>query len=63
MKIAIVGCGFVVDYDLAALFINPELELVGVTDRDDERAGRFAVSHSAPKFGSIDESSPMRASS
>jgi predicted dehydrogenase len=55
MKIAIVGCGFVADYYLATLPGYPELELVGVTDRDSDRAARFAAFHSVPRYGSLED--------
>ena len=50
MKIAIVGCGFVADYYLATLPTYPDLELIGVTDRDPDRAARFAAFHSVPQY-------------
>jgi predicted dehydrogenase len=42
MRIAFVGCGFVADYYCSTLPNYPELELVGVMDRDADRASRFA---------------------
>jgi predicted dehydrogenase len=42
VRIALVGCGFVADYYLSTLPNYPELELVGVTDRNAERAAKFA---------------------
>ncbi|MBE7186031.1 MAG: gfo/Idh/MocA family oxidoreductase, partial [Methylobacterium mesophilicum] len=38
MRIAIVGCGFVADYYMTTLVNHPGLALVGVHDRDGERA-------------------------
>ncbi len=55
MRIAIVGCGFVADYYLKTLPNHPELELVGVMDRDQERASRFAAYHSVPVYLSLEE--------
>jgi predicted dehydrogenase len=55
MRIAIVGCGFVADYYVATLRGYPEIEVVGVTDRDPERAARFAAFHSLARYGSLDE--------
>jgi len=55
MNIAIVGCGFVADYYLATLPSYPDLQLIGVTDRDADRASRFAGFHSVPRYGSIDD--------
>lgn len=42
MRIAIIGCGFVADYYLNTLGHHPELELLGVFDRDAERLLRFS---------------------
>jgi len=55
MNIAIVGCGFVADYYLATLPIYPDLKLIGVTDRNPDRAARLAAFHSVPRFGSLDD--------
>ena len=38
MKIAIVGCGFVSDYYLSTLKNHPEIELVAVYDKNQERS-------------------------
>jgi predicted dehydrogenase len=54
MRIAIVGCGFVADYYKRTLANHPELELVGVTDRDLPRMARFAEFHGVPTFRSVD---------
>jgi predicted dehydrogenase len=55
MRVAIVGCGFVADYYVRTLPARPELELIGVMDRDAERAGRFARYYSLSRYGSLDE--------
>ena len=55
MNIAIVGCGFVADYYLSTLPAYPELKLIGVTDRDPDRAMRFAAFHGVSWFGSLDD--------
>jgi predicted dehydrogenase len=55
MRVAIVGCGFVADYYVRTLPVHPELELVGVMDRDAERAERFARYYSLSRFDSLDE--------
>jgi len=55
MRIAIVGCGFVADYYLKTLPNHPELELVGVMDRDQDRASKFAAYHSVPVYLSLEE--------
>lgn len=55
MNIAIVGCGFVADYYLKTLPLHPELHLIGVTDRDPDRATRFSAYHSIPVYRSLAE--------
>ena len=55
MNFAIVGCGFVADYYLTTLAAYPQLKLIGVTDRDPDRATRFADFHGVPRIGSLDE--------
>ncbi len=55
MNIAIVGCGFVADYYLTTLPGHPGLKLIGVTDRDPDRAARFAQFHHVHKFASLDD--------
>jgi predicted dehydrogenase len=45
MRIAIIGCGFVADLYMATLARHPQLELIGVFDRDPVRAARFAAFH------------------
>lgn len=55
MKIAIVGCGYVADYYVKTLSLHPELELVGVMDRDPERVARFSAYYSLPTYSSFDE--------
>ena len=55
MNIAIVGCGFVADYYLLTLPNHPELQLLGVMDRNDQRAQSFAEFHSASKYDSLDQ--------
>jgi predicted dehydrogenase len=45
MRIAFVGCGYVADFYFKTLANHPELELVGVMDRDHARMERFAKFH------------------
>ncbi|EKQ70213.1 putative dehydrogenase [Leptolyngbyaceae cyanobacterium JSC-12] len=54
-RIAIVGCGFVADYYVKTLPGHPQLELVGVMDRIQERADKFSAYHSVPAYKSFDE--------
>ncbi len=55
MRIAIVGCGYVADFYLKTLANHPQLELVGVFDRDLERMHRFARYHKVTTYGSLPE--------
>lgn len=55
MQIAIVGCGYVADFYLTTLPNHPELELLGITDRDEDRAARFAAHHSVRRFRDLGE--------
>jgi predicted dehydrogenase len=55
MQFAIVGCGYVADFYLATLANHPDLELVGVYDRDPDRGRRFADFHSRRLYKSYDE--------
>jgi predicted dehydrogenase len=55
MNLAIVGCGFVADYYLATLKLHPELKVLGVTDKLDERADVLAASYNVPKYASLDQ--------
>jgi predicted dehydrogenase len=55
MRVAIVGCGFVADYYVRTLPVHPELEVVGVMDRDADRAERFARYYSLSRYDSLDE--------
>jgi predicted dehydrogenase len=49
MRIAIVGCGYVANFYLKTLPLYPELQLLGVMDRDDQRA------FSTRRFHSLDD--------
>lgn len=53
--VAIVGCGFVADFYLRTLANYACLELVGVTDRDEERTARVATHHQVAAYRSLDE--------
>jgi predicted dehydrogenase len=55
MGVAIVGCGFVADYYLKTLAKYPELELIGVFDRNQERNESFAQYHSLKAYSSLAE--------
>ncbi|MEI6431510.1 MAG: Gfo/Idh/MocA family oxidoreductase [bacterium] len=45
MRIAIIGTGFVADYYIKTLPLHPELELLGVFDRNEARKAQFAAHH------------------
>lgn len=55
MQIAIIGCGFVADFYLKTLPNYPELKLVGVMDKNSERASHFSSYHGVPYYNSIEE--------
>lgn len=55
MRIAIVGCGFVADFYVLTLPNHPELELIGVADRDPQRVSNFASFHSVRAYESLEE--------
>ena len=54
MNIAIVGCGYVADYYIATLRFHPELKLLGVMDRDAERAALFSRLQKVPAYPTLD---------
>lgn len=53
-RIAMVGCGFVADFYGGTLPLHPELELIGVMDRDGSRAARFASRHGVQVYTSLE---------
>jgi len=53
--VAIIGCGNVAPFYLKTLPLHPELHLVGVVDRDEERSGNFSAYYSIPKYPSLDQ--------
>jgi predicted dehydrogenase len=55
MRLAIVGCGYVADFYMKTLPLHPELEVVGVMDRDPARARHFAAHHGLRRYDSLDE--------
>ena len=55
MKIAIVGCGYVSDFYMATLARHPELDLVGVADRDAARAQALATHYDTSAYASTDD--------
>jgi len=55
MRIAIVGTGYVADFYLTTLKNHPSLELLGVTDRDDAKAERFARLHGLHRYRDLGE--------
>lgn len=54
MNVGIVGCGFVADYYLGTLPLHPHLRVVGVHDRQPDRARLLAARHGVPVVGSLD---------
>lgn len=54
MRIALVGCGYVADLYMVMLRHHPELRLLGVMDRDAERARIFAEVHGLEIYPTLD---------
>ena len=54
MKVAFAGCGYVADSYISTFPHHPELELVGVHDRDEQREAHFASFHSVRSYGTLD---------
>lgn len=54
LRIAIVGCGYIADSYVRTLPLYPELQLVGVADRDPSRSARFSKHYSVPSYESFD---------
>ena len=55
MKIGIVGCGFVSYFYGSTMPNHPELEIVGVTDINRERAVKFAEYYNTRYYNSVEE--------
>src|ERR1043166_3813367 len=55
MKIAIVGCGYVFDLYMATFPEHPELEIVGVCDRDTARTTAVARHYGLRVYPSLVE--------
>jgi predicted dehydrogenase len=53
--VAFVGCGYVADFYARTLAGHPELDLIGVHDRDPERARRFSAYFNVPAYASLEE--------
>jgi predicted dehydrogenase len=53
MRLAIVGTGYVADFYLKTLPNHPQLQLLGVMDRDIPRAARFAAHHRLATYPSL----------
>ena len=54
-RVAIVGCGYVADSYLKTFANHPELEVVGVMDRDQGRAFRLSSKYRLPVYSTLDE--------
>lgn len=53
MRIAMVGCGYAADFYMANLQNHPQLDLVGVYDRNPDRLKAFCAYHDVPAFDSL----------
>ncbi len=54
-RVAVVGAGFIADYHLAALRRVPDVEVVGLYDRDVQRSGRVAAQWAIAPAATLDE--------
>ncbi len=52
---AIIGCGYVADFYLATLGAHPELDLIGVFDRDRDRTDRLKARYNLHGYRSLGE--------
>lgn len=52
-QIAIIGCGFVADLYMASLAVHPDIRVLGVHDRNPDRARRFANHWNLTVFDSL----------
>jgi predicted dehydrogenase len=52
--IALVGCGYVADFYAKTMAAHPNLEIVGVTDRDPDRVERFSTHYGLRAHPSLD---------
>jgi predicted dehydrogenase len=55
LNIAMIGCGFVADYYIDTLANYPHLKLLGVMDRNQERAEKFSTFYSVPMYSSLED--------
>lgn len=55
MNTAIIGCGFVADYYLAALPTHPQLRVIGVFDRFSERTSALSKAYSVHGYSKLEE--------
>jgi predicted dehydrogenase len=54
MRLAIVGCGYIADSYIKTLPLYPELQLMGVFDRDSSRSANFSSYYSVPSYKSFE---------
>ena len=52
--VAIIGCGFVADFYSGTLPLHPELQLIGVFDKQAERAAKLAARHNVQAYSSLE---------
>lgn len=53
MKFALLGCGFISDAYLSTRHLHPDLNCVGLHDRNDERARSLGTAYQIPVFESL----------
>ena len=53
--VGLVGCGYVADFYMATFPNHPQLQVLGATDVDKERARRFSGHHNIPVYDTLDD--------
>ncbi|WP_010248524.1 Gfo/Idh/MocA family protein [Acetivibrio cellulolyticus] len=53
MKIGVVGCGYIANYYLSTMPNHPQLEVVGATDINKERAERFTEYYNIKRYNTL----------
>ena len=55
MQIAIIGCGYIADVYIRTLMAYPSLQVIGVADRDAQRASKFGAHYGLPVYDRVDQ--------
>lgn len=54
-RIAIVGCGYIADHYVRTAHLHPQVELIGATDRDPQRAAAFSANYAVRHYTTLDQ--------